>query len=138
MNRRRRRASKAMEKKGLRGDWGEWQITNLLDGIPGGSGWCREVMRAYSNNLYAVLVRPFKDEEGNEIVHCAIRTASSLEPPWRDMQRIKNELFGEERTAVQVMPHQSELIDEADMYHMWVLPHRLPFSLFDREGKRVE
>lgn len=129
-----RRAGRALERKGLKGDWGLWRITNLPNGIPGGNGWCKQVRTAYANNLYAVLFRAFRDEQGNEVIHLAIRTASQLEPPWRDMQRIKNEICGEDATAVQVMPPASELVDEADMYHMWVLPGRLPFTLAYRRA----
>jgi len=133
-NRQQRLAARSMERRGLRGNWGPWRFTNLPDGIPGGNGWCKEVRHAQSNNIYVVLIRPFVDEHGAKVVHLAIRTASNLEPPWRDMQRIKNELFGPEATAVHVMPPHSELIDEADMYHMWVLSDRLPFSLFYRSA----
>lgn len=128
-NRQQRLAARAMERKGLKGIWGEWRKTQLPAGIPGGNGWCREVREAWANNIYAVLIRPLLDEAGDGVIHLAIRTASSLEPPWRDMQRIKNEICGMEATAVQVMPPESELVDEADMYHMWVLSSRLPFTL---------
>ncbi|MBY5465240.1 DUF7694 domain-containing protein [Rhizobium leguminosarum] len=130
--RQQRRAARAFERRGLKGDWGLWRITNLPDGIPGGNGWCKEVRHVQANNLYVVLVRPFVDEQGNKVIHLAIRTASQLEPPWRDMQRIKNEICGEDSTAVQVMPPAAELVDEADMYHMWVLSGRLPFTLARR------
>jgi hypothetical protein len=133
-NRQQRLAARSFERRGLKGDWGLWRITDLPDGIPGGSGWCKQVRSAQANNLYVVLVRPFLDEQGNEVIHLAIRTASQLEPPWRDMQRIKNEICGEESTAVQVMPPSSELVDEADMYHMWVLSDRLPFTLAYRRA----
>ena len=131
-NRQQRLAGRALERKGLKGDWGQWRITNLPDGIPGGNGWCKQVRQVQANNLYVVLIRRFVDEQGEQVTHLAIRTASQLEPPWRDMQRIKNEICGEEATAVQVMPPASELIDEADMYHMWVLSSRLPFTLAKR------
>lgn len=136
-NRQQRLAARAIERKGLKGDWGRWHVTNLPDGIPGGNGWCKQVRHVLANNLYVVLIRPFLDEQGNEVTHLAIRTASQLEPPWRDMQRIKNEICGEEATAVQVMPPASELVDEADMYHMWVLSSRLPFTLAPREKLEV-
>ncbi len=130
------RAAKALERRGLKGEWGEWRLTNLPEGIPAGRGWCAAVRRAYANNLYAVLWRPFRDEKGNLVRHLAIRTISSLEPPWRDLQRIKNELCGVEYTAVQVMPPEAELVDEADMYHMWVISGRLPFTLaYNREAE---
>lgn len=128
-NRREHRISRALERRGLKGDWGDWRKTPLPTGIPGGNGWCREIREAWANNLYAVLIRPFVDAKGDEVIHLAIRTISQLEPPWRDMQRIKNEICGEEATAVSVMPPASELVDEADMYHMWALSSRLPFSL---------
>ena len=95
-----------------------------------GRGWLREVRWAWANDLYAILCRPVHTEIG-DVIHCSIRTASNLEPPWRDKQRIKNELFGEDRVAVEVMPAASKLVDEADMYHMWVLPegYQMPFCL---------
>ena len=115
------------------GQWGAWRFSNLPFGLRGGNGWCKEIRSAHANELYAVLVRPVRTEWGL-VQHCAIRTASNLEPPWRDKQRIKNELFGPEYTAVEVMPPDAELIDQADMYHMWVLPPEmaLPFTIFDR------
>lgn len=129
-NRQQRLAARALERKGLKGIWGEWRKNKLPNGIPGSiGGWPSEIREGWGNNLYAVLIRPFVDENGDEVIHLAIRTLSSLEPPWRDLQRIKNEICGPEGTAVQVMPPESELVDEADMYHMWVLPRRLPFTL---------
>lgn len=51
--------------------------------------------------------------------------------PWADMQRIKDDLMGPERVAVEVYPPRSQLIDDANMYHLWVLPagRALPFGL---------
>jgi hypothetical protein len=115
------------------GRWGEWRTDALPAGAPGATGWCREIRTVYANDLYAVLCRPVHTAWG-KVHHLAIRTASNLEPPWRDKQRIKNELFGAEFTAVEVMPPAGELVDEADMYHIWVLPTGmpLPFSIHDR------
>lgn len=45
------------------------------------------------------------------------------------MQRIKNELAGEDATAIEVYPPQADVIDQADMFHIWVLRGRLPFGL---------
>lgn len=131
-----RRAAAAMERKAMEtGQWGEWEKFALPHGIPGTNGWCRQIRECYRNMLYAVLVRPVETPQG-QVLHCAIRTISHLEPPWRDKQRIKNELFGAERIAVEVMPKESNKVDEADMYHMWVLPAgmTLPFGLKGEEG----
>lgn len=126
-----RRHAARLEQRAIKtGLWGEWERTALPHGIPGADGWCAEIREVFKNNLYVVLVRLVATEWG-EVQHLAIRTASSLEPPWRDMQRIKDELFGPWRTAVEVQPPAAELVDAADMYHLWVLPDgfRLPFTL---------
>lgn len=40
--------------------------------------------------------------------------------------------WGPEATAVEVYPPHAEIVDDADMYHLWVLAAPLPFSLFPR------
>lgn len=131
-SRARRRAGLSIERTtGRTGAWQPWTRQYFPNGGPG-NGWVREVKEVWSNCLYAVLVRRVAAPMG-EVIHLAIRTPSNREPPWRDLQRIKNELFGPERLAVQVCPAQSRLIDAADMYHLWVLPegHALGFGLHD-------
>ena len=41
---------------------------------------------------------------------------------WRQFQRIKNELAGDEREALEIYPAETRLIDEANSYHLWVMP----------------
>jgi hypothetical protein len=111
------------------GNWGPWE---RIDTPHGGesTGWVRDIRYVFRNSLYVVLCRPVRTEIG-EVVHCAIRTASNIEPPWRDKQRIKNECFGWRRIAVEVMPSQDRVVDGADMYHMWIYPegYEMPFCL---------
>jgi hypothetical protein len=49
--------------------------------------------------------------------------------PGEAMQRIKNEIAGPGCTAVEVYPPAAEVVDGANMFHMWVLPLGLPFGL---------
>ena len=126
----RRRAVK-LERAAIRtGIWGDWETFPMPAGVGSEDGWLRRVARVSKNRLYVVLVRPVATEWG-EVHHLAMRTASSLEPPWRDKQRIKDELFGGGFTAVEVMPPAGDVVDGADMYHIWVLPpgFELPFTL---------
>lgn len=106
------------------GDWGQWEIIDLPSGAPG-SGWCREVKQAFKNRVFCVLVRPLP----TGVCHLSVSSLSAIRPTWHEMQRIKNEVGGIGKTAVEVYPPQSEVIDEADMFHIWVLPTELPFSL---------
>lgn len=52
---------------------------------------------------------------------------------WRHLQRIKNELCGPEREAIELYPAESRLVDEANQFHLWVLPEdmRVPVG-FDK------
>lgn len=80
----------------------------------------------YSCQLYR------RDTAWGEVIHIAIRRhdgGTSL--PWADKQKIKDDLVGAERVAVEVFPPRSELDDAANMYHLWVLPEgfELPFRL---------
>lgn len=104
------------------GKWGPWHVMDTPTGAGAGTGWASEVRNVWRNALYVVLIRPFDGPGGEKMLHLAIRTPSSAEPPWRDLQRIKNEVCGEPRFAVQIHPAQDRLVDEADMYHLWVYP----------------
>ncbi len=39
---------------------------------------------------------------------------------WRILQDIKNALVGEDATAVEIYPKETEVTDTANMYHLWV------------------
>lgn len=97
-----------------------------------GIGWFGEMDRAYTDTgmKYAVMTRSV-DTEWGEVVHACIRNADNTDIPWAEKQRIKNELLGEGRTAIEVFPAKDDLVDEANMYHLWVLPAgmKLPFTI---------
>ena len=79
------------------------------------------IHRAVFNDCYAVLMSTVKTERG-DYLHLWIRNKSSTDISWREKQRIKNELVGKERVAIEVYPPEEELVDTANMYHLWVLP----------------
>ena len=58
-------------------------------------------------------------------------------------QEIKDELFGSRAVAVEVYPPKKNLVDVADIYHLWVLPkdYQLPFGIHptrDPQGTPVQ
>lgn len=97
--------------------------------------------RAYTDGKYAVMVRTI-DTPFGKVEHACIRNTGSTDIPWKEKQKIKNELFGKERVAVEVFPRESELVDEANMYHLWVFQEgfSLPFGLKvgDPNGKPAQ
>lgn len=112
------------------GKEGEWKKEYSPKEKQVGAGWFGEMDRVYSNKKYSVMIRTVVTDWG-VIEHAAIRNVSGTDIPWKEKQRIKNEIFGEEYTAIEVFPKESELVDEANMYHLWVFPSaiKLPFGL---------
>ncbi len=59
---------------------------------------------------------------------------------WRHYQRIKNEVAGAEREAVEIYPAESRLVDSANEFHLWVMPEgeAVPFGFTERFVKYGE
>ncbi|HJV46622.1 MAG TPA: hypothetical protein VJ824_12985 [Bacillota bacterium] len=109
-----------------------WVIHPSPKQLKRGSGWFGELDRVYRDegSKYVVMIRTIETSWG-PVEHVCIRNADSTDIPWREKQRIKNEIFGTDRTALEVFPSESDLVDEANMYHIWILPEsmELPFGL---------
>jgi hypothetical protein len=94
------------------------------------SGWCNDFNRAYSNSEYVALVRTINTKWG-KVRHSAIRSYQNEDIPWSIKQEIKDKIFGKEKTAIEVFPSDKNLVNQANMYHLWVLPKEfdLQFNL---------
>lgn len=58
---------------------------------------------------------------------------------WNEKMMIKNELFGEDRFAIEVYPKQKNLVDIADVYHLWVFDKKydMPFGIHPKEYRKA-
>jgi hypothetical protein len=56
---------------------------------------------------------------------------------WYTLQWVKNQVCGSNAEAVEIFPPQSRLVDDANIYHLWVLPdgYSLPFGMRRDEAK---
>lgn len=97
--------------------------------------WMPQMDRYWeSDDGYNVMSRAIKTEWG-VVEHVTIkRTEGGLwsgDIPWVVKQEIKDELFGIRSTAIEVFPAKKNLVDIADVYHLWVLPKdfKLPFGI---------
>lgn len=96
-----------------------------------GHGWCGDLDRVWrQGRKYVVMSRMISTAWGT-VEHVCIRNRDNTDIPWAEKQRIKNELFGRDALAIEVYPRAGRLVDEAGMYHLWVLPAgmELPFGL---------
>jgi hypothetical protein len=72
------------------------------------------------NDRYVVLWRPEHDQGWGWL---SIRTHTrSARHDWREFQRIKDEVAGPEREAVELYPRASRIVDTANQFHLFVLP----------------
>jgi len=80
--------------------------------------------RAYRNNRYTVMIQDNAHTTKGSAI--CVRVQSHFDKPipnhWLEMQRIKNELFGKETTAVEYYPAESALEDYHNIYWMWIFP----------------
>ena len=101
-----------------------------------GSGWFGELNKSWvdAGYNYAVMAREV-DTEWGKVTHACIRNKENTDIAWSEKQRIKNELFGEESTAIEVFPANHDLVDAVNMYHIWILPKgmTLPFTIKQKE-----
>lgn len=104
----------------------------------GARGYLRGVTETWSNGWYAVMARPVETTWGTVTHVMVTNLPGTTVRDWPDLMRIKNELFGDHRTAVEVFPPRNEVVDQADMTHLWILPPEmtLPFTLIVPEGAR--
>ncbi len=75
--------------------------------------------QCFKNSRYTVLIRNEKTQQG-DLVHLSIkRNDKNPMHDWRDLQRIKNEILGDEEEAMELYPAESRLVDTANQYHLW-------------------
>ena len=134
MNRQARRAGLAIART-TRNEWHPFELVQLegRDQIAQEAYAARQgdLRSLHRNNVYAVQV--FGRSGG--AMHLAIRRHDATEVRgWSDLQRIKDEIAGPERGAVEVYPRAKDVIDQANMRHLFVLPEgqSVPFTIAGR------
>ena len=78
--------------------------------------------RAWKNNHYVVQLYRCERHIWNILCDKIMIRRNDAEPirEWHVLQEIKNKIYGEEIQAIQVFPKQSELVDVANMYWLFV------------------
>lgn len=91
----------------------------------------------WQNRFYTVVKKLMEGTEEGPI-HLSIRhNQRKAVRDWRHFQRIKNELAGPEREAIEIFPAESNLIDTANQYHLFVYPVGRRSEFTWAEGRMV-
>jgi hypothetical protein len=121
---------KAIPPKYMKDNFGMYTGGNRL-------GWQGDMDRCWIDNEKNLCVcsRLIRTKFGN-VEHVTITRGmgtsdGSGEVSWSEKMQIKNELFGENRFAIEVYPKQKNLVDVCDVYHLWVFDKKLdmPFGI---------
>jgi len=105
--------------------------------------WSTQMDRYWeSSDGYTVSSRQIRTPLGT-VEHLAIERIGGGDIPWAVKQEIKDELFGSRAVAIEVYPAKKNLVDVADIYHLWILPkdYQLPFGIHptrDPQGTPVQ
>lgn len=77
--------------------------------------------RVYRNNLYVVLIFDgTKDLSGDAAVKIMVKHNFNKAVGWKELQFIKNGIFGPEVCAYQYLPPESLLVDAVNMYWFFI------------------
>lgn len=108
-------------------------------------GWHGEMDRCWMDNdeNLCVCSRIIRTKFGN-VEHVTISRGTGTndgtgEVSWAMKQQIKDELFGENRFAIEVFPKQKNLVDVCDVYHLWVFDKKvdMPFGISRSEYQKA-
>ena len=98
---------------------GKFQKVDLLDWPERPLG----LTRCWKNNRYLVMCYDNAETTVGPAIKVFVQRHDDKPiRSWRAMQDIKNELFGHERMAIEYFPKESELIDDANIYWLWIFP----------------
>jgi hypothetical protein len=80
--------------------------------------------RAFRNNRYTVMIFDNSPTSHGPAIRVMVQKLDNtpIMFHWREMQKIKNEVFGAETVAVEYYPAESELHDTHNIYWMWIYP----------------
>ncbi len=111
---------------------------NKAMGVYAESTWMKQMDRCWDSDdgMYQVCSRLLRTKQGN-VEHATIKRLGtfsadgSADIPWNEKMKIKDELFGENRLAIEIFPKRKNLVDVMDIYHLWVFPKDfdLPFGI---------
>lgn len=78
--------------------------------------------RAYMNNRFVVMITDNQKIGNQTAIRAMIQRHDDKPIPnhWKEIQSIKNEIFGLEEVAVEFYPRQRNVVDDANIYWIWI------------------
>lgn len=111
------------------GEWLEIDINDPDLPIPP-----KGMTQSFSNNRFVVMVFDGRMTDKGPAKQVLVQKHDDrpILNHWKEMYKIKNELFGEETVAVEYYPKKSDLINDHNIYWMWIFPEGvLPIPIIE-------
>lgn len=91
------------------------------------TGSRRFISKLLVDTTYAVMVGDLP----NGMKHLWLTRHDGKPLLWAEKQKLKDIVAGEDAVAVEVYPAKADVLDTANIYHLWVFPEgfKLPFAL---------
>lgn len=88
--------------------------------------------RAFANNKYIVMIDDNALTTKGFAIRAMVQSVGDTVIPnhWRVLQDIKNEVFGREVMAIEYYPKESRLIDDHNIYWLWIFPEGILPEIF--------
>ena len=119
MNRQQRRFSDSYHKKEVKktlssNEWTAFEdrTSEAAPKFPNG-----KLLGFYANNLFSIQCFEVRGVK----VYGIRRHDQATNISWETKQRIKNEIIGKDISAIEVFPRDCDLVDQANMYWLWVV-----------------
>ncbi len=109
--------------------WGEWEEIPKIRWHQTLAKPPEGLVKFVKNNIYSIQFIEQETTWGTMTRLLIRRHDTKTTVPWAHKQRIKKELVGEEATAVEVFPPESKLFDEANIYHLWIIPDQIKLPI---------
>lgn len=135
MNRSQRRASISNGRNLMKKGWNDFEQLSEIEFSLATDIRIKNLDRIYINNIFVVQVfKPVQTTWGELIKVGVRRNDEAPVHSWSDLQRIKNEVFGQNYYAIEVYPSEMDVVDVANMYWIWVLSNqqKVPFGFDGR------
>ena len=93
----------------------------------------------YMNHYYQVNITYTTNPDKIKVAHLSIKNRKKTPiRDWRDLQQIKNDLVSPECEGVELFPKESNLVDTANQFHLWVVcDPTVSFPFGWHQGRRV-
>lgn len=80
--------------------------------------------RAFRNHKYIVMINDNAETSHGKAIRAMIQKHDDtpILNHWAEMQRIKNEVFGKDVTAIEYYPSEENLINDHNIYWMFIYP----------------